>query len=78
MELLLSSSGVLNCRDMVIAAFRRRPEWEVTEVEGTAEGTATSQLHWGEYEGIDWERVHQGCVTSSVHFLTTTAHLCRR
>ena len=68
----------LGCRDMVVAAFQRRPEWEVLVVErtgeGAAEGTASSHLHWGEYEGIDWERVHKGaalfpsikCVTLTV------------
>ena len=54
------------CRDMVVAAFKRRPEWEVRVVERAeddpAEGTATSHLHWGEYEGIDWERVHRGAL----------------
>ena len=33
--------------------------------EGAAKEAGTSQLHWGEYEGIDWERVHQGPSPSS-------------
>ena len=61
---LLSCVHIIACRDMVVAAFRSRPEWEVRVVERAeeepAEGTSSSHLHWGEYEGIDWERVHRG------------------
>ena len=51
-------------------AFQRHPEWEVTDVsEYDAESSqevATSSFHWGEYEGIDWEKVQAG-MSSPVH-----------
>ena len=47
-----------------MAAFARRPEWKVTVIEGEGEeldpAVTKSNFHWGEYERIDWERVHQG------------------
>lgn len=48
-------------------AFARRPEWHV-EVCDVGDGepgdepcaaARTSLFHWGEYERIDWQRVHE-------------------
>lgn len=55
---------MLCCRELVVAAFARRPEWEVTVIDGEGEeldpAVQRSDFHWGEYERIDWERVHSG------------------
>jgi hypothetical protein len=56
-------------RSIVLDALTARPAWRVTSVEG--EGfdphpvTSTSRLHWGEYERVDWGRVHEGATTAS-------------
>ena len=59
------------CRELVLAAFARRPEWKVTVIEGEGEeldpAVSESNFHWGEYERIDWERVHQGAPPGGSH-----------
>ena len=51
------------CRELVKAAFDRRPEWQVT-VRSAVDIHETHDedilFFWGEYEGIDWENVHAG------------------
>lgn len=60
-----------SCRTLVQEAFDRRPEWTVSRTESTAEdavvcsGGDDSLFYWGEYEGIDWEKVHSGELTAS-------------
>ena len=64
------------CRELVVEAFQRRPQWRVTcisragphdsgcsrddDEDSCAPSASTSLLHWGEYERIDWEQVHSG------------------
>lgn len=61
------TSKRLLCRQLVLAAFDRRPEWQVS-VHTTDSDAATIQddslFYWGEYESIDWEQVHAGEPTS--------------
>ncbi len=52
-------------RQLVVEAFqRRRPHWRATAETGCGESLApdasTSDLHWGEYERMDWARIHEG------------------
>lgn len=46
----------------MLAAFDRRPEWNVTvqNIDGDGDTRNDSLFYWGEYEGIDWEQVHAG------------------
>ena len=64
MLLLYSVADVMSmCRSIILDAFNIYPEWEVTDVSGHNEVSteaSSSIFHWGEYEGIDWERVHSG------------------
>ena len=50
-------------RELVLAAFDRRPDWLVT-VQNTECGesnlSGVSLFFWGEYESINWEQVHTG------------------
>ncbi|DBA82917.1 TPA: hypothetical protein ACH3X1_006707 [Trebouxia sp. C0004] len=73
-------------RTLVQEAFDRRPEWTVNRTELTAEeavecaGNDESLFYWGEYEGIDWEKVHSGeqhaCCYCFRKGLIRKAHLC--
>ncbi|DBB15952.1 hypothetical protein WJX82_005797 [Trebouxia sp. C0006] len=73
-------------RTLVQEAFDRRPEWTVSRTESTAEdavvcsGGDDSLFYWGEYEGIDWEKVHSGeqhaCCYCFRKGLIRKAHLC--
>lgn len=62
-----------SCRTLVEEAFDRRPEWIVNRQELTAEdaiecaGSDDSLFYWGEYEGIDWEKVHSGELQTKLH-----------
>ncbi|KAK9903517.1 hypothetical protein WJX75_007884 [Coccomyxa subellipsoidea] len=63
----LTATVDLDCeyvRDLVVQAFARRPQWRVRVVNGEGEGpceaSSSSTLHWGEYERIDWQLVHEG------------------
>lgn len=50
-------------RELVLAAFNRRPEWQVTVQNTDCNGAAvadSSLFYWGEYETIDWQQVHAG------------------
>ena len=52
-------------RQLVVEGLQRRhPAWRVTADTGHEEGVTsaamTSDLHWGEYERMDWERIHDG------------------
>ncbi|KAK9815849.1 hypothetical protein WJX72_010743 [[Myrmecia] bisecta] len=51
-------------RGLVLAGLHRRPEWHVVRIDGEGEevcqAAQESFLHWGEYERIDWARVHEG------------------
>lgn len=64
-------------RNLVLEALSERPEWTATclrsEGEIIAPEASCSDFHWGEYERIDWERVHQGKSDSqtTVVFLLT-------
>lgn len=51
-------------RDLVAQAFAQRNKWHVTVVDGYREEPCqASVLHWGEYERIDWQLVHEGIAT---------------
>ncbi|DBA82238.1 hypothetical protein WJX79_003267 [Trebouxia sp. C0005] len=73
-------------RTLVKDAFDRRPEWTVNRIELTAEeavdcsGSGESLFYWGEYEEIDWEKVHSGeqhaCCYCFRKGLIRKAHLC--
>lgn len=73
-------------RTLIQEAFDRRPEWTVNRIELTAEDAAEcsgiddSLFYWGEYEGIDWEKVHSGeqhaCCYCFRKGLIRKAHLC--
>lgn len=61
-------------RSIVLQAFHRHSGWDVSDISGQVELLSTastaSQFHWGEYEGIDWERVYSGkpgCLQSIIH-----------
>jgi len=62
-----------SCRTLVQEAFDRRPEWTVNRTDLTAEeavecsGSDESLFYWGEYEGIDWEKVHSGEFQITLH-----------
>ncbi len=66
------ASFSFSCRTLVQEAFDRRPEWTV-RTELTAEeaaecsGSDESLFYWGEYEGIDWEKVHSGESQTKLH-----------
>ena len=50
-------------RELVQSAFERRPEWTVTTADLTLDTLDISPdalFYWGEYEQIDWEKVHAG------------------
>lgn len=50
-------------RELVLEAFNRRPEWQVTVQHTECDDVAVqdgSLFFWGEYETIDWEQVHAG------------------
>ena len=53
-----------SCRDAVIEAFEQRPEWSVEVLRDAANtihpDASCSDFHWGEYERIDWQKVHKG------------------
>lgn len=61
-------------RELVVAAFNRRPEWHVTVQNTECDDAAAaddSLFYWGEYETIDWEQVHAGeasilCISSTL------------
>lgn len=65
------------CRELVLAAFDRRPEWQVTVQNTDCAGAAAaddSLFYWGEYETIDWEQVHAGeasvlCIFPPIHLV---------
>ncbi|KAL3152686.1 hypothetical protein ABBQ38_012281 [Trebouxia sp. C0009 RCD-2024] len=70
-------------RELVLAAFDRRPEWAVTVQTTDCDGETIKDndlFYWGEYEGIDWERVHAGqqhaCCYCFRKGLIRKAHLC--
>ncbi|KAL3156286.1 hypothetical protein ABBQ32_012558 [Trebouxia sp. C0010 RCD-2024] len=70
-------------RELVLAAFDRRPEWQVTVQNTDCDGAIiidNDLFYWGEYEGIDWERVHAGqqhaCCYCFRKGLIRKAHLC--
>lgn len=59
-------------RELVLAAFDRRPEWAVTVQTTDCDGETIKDndlFYWGEYEGIDWERVHAGEANTKDPFL---------
>ena len=62
-----------SCRTLVQEAFDRRPEWTVNRTELTAadaaesSGSDDSLFYWGEYEGVDWEKVHSGELQTRLH-----------
>lgn len=62
-------------RELVLAAFDRRPDWLVT-VQNTECGETNlsdvSLFFWGEYESIDWEQVHTGEASILYTFLPAT------
>lgn len=70
-------------RELVLAAFDRRPDWQVT-VQNTDRDQANlsdgTLFFWGEYESIDWEQVHAGhqhaCCYCFRKGLIRKAHLC--
>lgn len=67
---------------------RRQPAWRVTAEIGSEEGVtaaaSTSDLHWGEYERMDWGRIHEGVKSVAKHhvchcgarFLATALQAC--
>lgn len=60
------------CRQLVVEGLQRRqPAWRVTvdtgHEEGVTSAATTSDLHWGEYERMDWERIHDGGSPTAVH-----------
>lgn len=52
----------------MLAAFQRRPWWQVAcivgEGEEVSQAASSSRFHWGEYERIDWGMVHEGTADS--------------
>lgn len=67
-------------RELVADGLRRRPQWKVTEEQGEGEtitpAASLSQLHWGEYERFDWDRVHKGGQAASSYCVRKG--LCRK
>lgn len=73
-------------RTLVVDAFKRRPEWTVTNnAFESQESEARQEYHdslffWGEYESIDWDKVHAGhqhaCCYCFRKGLIRKAHLC--
>lgn len=51
-------------RSIVLQAFQRHSGWDVMDISGqdglASTASTASHFHWGEYEGIDWERVYSG------------------
>ncbi|BDA50216.1 probable tubulin polyglutamylase TTLL2 [Coccomyxa sp. Obi] len=63
----LTATVDLDCeyvRGLVVQALAGRPQWHVTVVDSYREepcqASTSSLLHWGEYERIGWQLVHEG------------------
>lgn len=59
-------------RQLVVEGLeRRRPVWRVIADTGSGEdvtaAASVSDLHWGEYERMDWERIHAGDQAASCY-----------
>ena len=52
----------MHCRKLVLAAFDRRRAWStsVHPSDQALQSNRSSLFYWGEYETIDWEKVHAG------------------
>lgn len=68
-------------RGLVVQAFARRQQWHVIVVDGFGEepcqASTSSILHWGEYERIDWQLIHEGSTTlTQAHAFISSLHAC--